>query len=77
MLLVDAIHINNGGGLVLLESLTPRILAQFTESVHFLLDSRLQGKNPQIPPNQVTYVKPALLPRLIATYRQRNRARVV
>ena len=64
MILLDAIHINNGGGKILLDFLIESLEKSGLE-VHYLLDSRVKGCHPQIKKNKTTYLE--------SSVRQRHR----
>ncbi len=65
MILIDALHINNGGGKVLLDYLIDN-LENTDYQVYYLLDDRVQGNIPTVKPqNQVEYLKATLLKRYL------------
>ena len=56
MLLVDALHINNSGGIVLLDYLIDSI-EKSNLKVFYLLDDRVMGNYSFIKPNKITFLK--------------------
>lgn len=65
MVLIDALHINNDGGKVLLDYLIEK-LEQTDIELYYLLDDRIINNHPAIQPkHQVKYVKAGLLNRYL------------
>lgn len=62
MILIDAIYINNGGGLVLLKYLIETIKSSNLD-VFFLLDERVENKINNIPLGDVSYISSSLIKR--------------
>lgn len=57
MILIDALHINNGGGKVLLDYLIEKIEKKQLK-VHYLLDNRIKNNVPEISKlNKITFLK--------------------
>jgi glycosyltransferase involved in cell wall biosynthesis len=59
-LLIDALYINNSGGLMLLKYLVEKALELKKEGVYFLIDSRCESVFELIPAEQKTVMKPSL-----------------
>jgi glycosyltransferase involved in cell wall biosynthesis len=62
MILIDALHINNGGGLVLLKYLISS-LKKVSSDYYFLLDSRCDDLNLDIPENNCIFFESTLINR--------------
>ncbi len=62
MILLDAIFINNSGGKILLDQLVENI-SQTSNDVYYLLDDRIRGSYPNLPANNVQYLKASLIER--------------
>ncbi|MEZ5031455.1 MAG: glycosyltransferase [Saprospiraceae bacterium] len=71
MTLLDALHVNNSGGRVLLDYLVEQLHASGQE-VFYLLDERVQGSYPYLPAEKVCY-KPAGLWNRYRFYRLRRK----
>ena len=63
MILFDALHINNGGGKVLLDILVSE-LDKRNSNILFLFDSRIQGNHCSIKNNKVKYLNSGFFSRL-------------
>ncbi|GHB31363.1 glycosyltransferase [Mongoliitalea lutea] len=62
MILIDCLHINNGGGKILLDVLIDNIESAGLE-VHYILDNRVKGNHPPIKSNPITYLEASFFKR--------------
>jgi glycosyltransferase involved in cell wall biosynthesis len=76
MILLDALHVNNSGGKVLLDYLIAELHASGRE-VFYLLDERVAGSYPFLPAGQALYLPAGLLARYRFYRQQRGRFRAV
>lgn len=65
MLLIDALHINNGGGKILLDYLISENNVKSKSSVHYLLDHRIKNNHTKITNGTYEYLKSGLFERLL------------
>ncbi|MGY0408944.1 MAG: glycosyltransferase [Polaribacter sp.] len=72
MILIDSLHINNGGGKVLLDYLVEEIESQKI-NVFYLFDSRCSNSYKNIPNNKKLYLKATLLNRFIFYNKKKNK----
>ena len=62
MLLIDAVYINNGGGLVLLKNLLDFLNAQFKD-IYYLFDKRTEAVFQEIPVENKKFISNSMLER--------------
>ena len=76
MILIDALHINNSGGLILLDYLIKKI-EESNLKVFYLLDSRIRNNYNFIESNKVVFVEANLRNRLLFYLKNKNKFRKV
>ena len=64
-ILIDAIHINNGGGLVLLDELIKKTAWSDRADYFFLLDERIKSRDLKFGNCRVEYLRASIISRLI------------
>lgn len=62
MLLIDAVYINNGGGLVLLKNLVDFLTGQFKD-IYYLFDKRIEAVFQEIPVKNKKFISNSMLER--------------
>lgn len=65
MVLIDALHINNGGGKILLDYLISENNFKSNSSMHYLLDYRIKDNHTKITNGTYEYLKSGLFTRLL------------
>jgi glycosyltransferase involved in cell wall biosynthesis len=72
MVLIDALHINNGGGKVLLDYLISENNLKVHSSIHYILDKRIINNHPKITNGTYEYLSSGLFTRLLFYIRKRR-----
>ncbi len=77
MVLIDALHINNGGGKVLLDYLISENNLKAKCTIHYILDKRIINNHPKITNGSYEYLSSGLLTRLLFYLRKAKKFKLV